>query len=418
MNRMKKYSGKLVGMLLAALLLSAGPTMPVTAAAQAVAETSVNSKADLVKMMSVNEINQDLQKMSPEELAATLKLFRSMRVAKVLYIGDASLEKMLAGATKGSINALGDPHTLYLDEKMYKDLETGTKGSFGGTGIVLGTKDKVLTVVAPIEGTPGEAAGVLGGDQILKIDGADTADMTLDEAVSKIRGPEGTKVTLTIYRSGQPVKEYPITRATIQIKSVGGKMLDGDIGYLRISMFSERTDAELSAKLNELKAKGMKRVVLDLRNNPGGLLEEGVKVAEHFVPKGPIVSVVSKDGTRTAYYADKEGERYPLAVLVNGGSASASEIVAGAIQDTKAGTLIGVKTYGKGSVQKVIPLDKTSGVKVTVAKYLTPNERSINGIGLEPDVKVELPERPADSKEPVKDTQLDAAVEWLKAQHE
>ncbi len=411
MNKIRKHAAKMSGALLLTFLLLIGNG---ATAQEGSALAMPENKAEVIKILALNEINQDLTKMTPEELAAALKMFRSMRVAKAVFIGDASMEKMLNGATKGAVGALGDPHTLYLDEKAYKELMLGTTGSFGGTGIVIGIKDKVLTVVAPIEGTPGEAAGVLGGDQILKIDGVDTADLSLDEAVNRIRGPKGTLVTLTIYRKGEAVKEYPITRATIQVKSVSGKMLDGGIGYLRISMFSERTDAELTSKLKELEEQGMKYTILDLRNNPGGLLEEGVKVAEHFVPQGPVVSVVTKDGTRTTYTSNLKNAPHPLAVLVNGGSASASEIVAGAIQDAKAGTLIGVKTYGKGSVQKVIPLDKETAVKVTIAKYLTPNERSINGMGLEPDVKVELPERQAESKEPVQDTQLDAAIMLLK----
>ena len=271
----------------------------------------------------------------------------------------------------------------------------------------------MLTVVAPIEGTPGEKAGIKSGDQVLMIDGKETKDMALDEAVGKIRGEEGTQVVLTLRRGDSEPQEYKLTRAKIEIKTVAGKMLPDGLGYIRISMFNEHTGADFAAKFSELEQAGMTGLVLDLRDNPGGLLDQSVKVAGKLVPKGPIVSVVTKDGSRRTFSAQQDAESYPLAVLVNGGSASASEIVAGAIQDRKVGVLVGSKTYGKGSVQKVIPLDRDSAVKVTIAKYFTPNDRSINGIGLEPDVKVEFPERKPGENEVFKDVQLDAAVKLL-----
>ena len=415
MKNFYKTQRKLIGSLLITALLLCGQLTPVFAE---VADKGANaavapSKDELYKFAAIKEIAQDLARLNDDELAAALKIFRSLRIAQALYIGEAAPEKMLLGATKGLMNSLGDPHSIYMDPKLYKELTLETKGSFGGTGLVIGIKDKILTVVAPIEGTPGEAAGILSGDQILKIDGFETSEMALDEAVNKIRGPEGSKLTLLIRRGALESKEYTITRAMIKIKNVSARMLDDKVGYIRISMFNEKTGEDLAEKLNELKGKGMKALVLDLRNNPGGLLEEGVKTAEFFVPKGPIVSVVTKDGSRRTFSAQQDAESYPLAVLVNGGSASASEIVAGAIQDRKVGVLVGSKTYGKGSVQKVIPLDRDSAVKVTIAKYFTPNDRSINGIGLEPDVKVEFPERKPGENEVFKDVQLDAAVKLL-----
>lgn len=361
------------------------------------------------KTLSVDEINRYLAQMSPAELAATAKLLRVNRLLKSQYVGDVNGEDLLTGAVKGAIAALGDPYSVYMDQRVYKEFTIHMKGSFGGVGIEIGIRDKQLTVIAPIEGTPAYQMGLASGDQILKIDGQETKDMTLDEAVGMIRGREGTQVTLTIGRDAETV-DYTITRAKIQIKSVSGKMLDDGIGYIRLSAFIENTGSDMAAKLQELEAEGLKAVILDLRNNPGGSLDEGVKVASAFVPRGPVVSVVVKDGSRDTFYSQLPAAKYPLVVLVNNGSASASEIVAGAVQDTGAGTLVGTKTFGKGSVQRLFGMNDGSAVKLTFAKYLTPGDRSINGAGLEPDVTVEA----ADPKETSRDLQLEKAVEILK----
>ena len=346
------------------------------------------------------------------DAASTLRLFRAMQIIKSRYVENTSADTLLTGAIKGMVSSLGDPHSIYMDPKMVKDFMVETEGSFGGVGIVLGAKEKVLTVVSPIEGTPGEKAGIKSGDSIIKINGQDTKTMALDEAVSKIRGPEGTQVTLTILR-GQDIRDYTLTRSNIQIKTVSGKMLPENIGYMRISMFNEQTNNEFVKKYQELEKEGMKAIILDLRDNPGGLLDECVKVANKFVPKGPVVSVVTRDGRRDTSTSNLEAVKYPCVVLVNGGSASASEIVAGAIQDTGAGTLIGTKTFGKGSVQTIMRLDGGAAIKLTIAKYYTPGGRSINGVGIEPDVKVDLPEK-MDRTE-MKDTQLDKALEIVKS---
>ena len=360
---------------------------------------------------SVLEINYYLSQMSPDELAATLKLFRAVQVVKGQYVGTAEGPLLMTGSLKGMVNSLGDPYSVYLDPKMYNELMLETKGSFGGVGIVLGVRDKQLTVVAPIEGTPAEAAGILSGDLIMKIDGQDTKDMALDEAVGKIRGKEGSKVTLTIQRDGKESQEYTLTRATIVLKSVSGKMLENGIGYIRLSMFSETTGNDFTQKMSELKEQGMTSLILDLRNNPGGLIGESVKVARLLVPQGPIVSVIGKNGERETSQSYLEKIPLPMVVLINGGSASASEIVAGAIQDSGAGKLIGVKTFGKGSVQRIIPLDKDSAVKITIAEYHTPKDRSIHGKGIEPDIVVEMPK----DKDAKNDPQLDKAIEVLKS---
>ncbi|MEG6584955.1 S41 family peptidase [Dendrosporobacter sp. 1207_IL3150] len=343
------------------------------------------------------------------DAASTLKFMRALQIVKSRYVEEVPMDTLMTGAIKGMIGSLGDPHSIYMDPKMYKEFMIETEGSFGGVGIVVGVKDKMLTVVSPIEGTPGDKAGIKSGDQILKIDGKDTKDMALDEAVGKIRGPEGSQVVLTIKRGNESAKDYTLTRSNIQIKTVSGKMLPDNIGYIRLSMFNENTGADFIKKYQELESAGMKAVVLDLRDNPGGLLEESVKVASKFVPKGPVVSVVMRDGHRETHSSNLEAVKYPVVVLVNGGSASASEIVAGAVQDTKAGTLIGTKTYGKGSVQTLMRID-SGAIKLTIAKYLTPSDRSINGIGIEPDIKIET----ADTRDPNNDVQLNKALEVLK----
>lgn len=349
--------------------------------------------------------------MDSGDFAALIRLQRTMRMIRTQYVEPVDSDTLMQGAIRGMVKSLGDPHSLYMDEKMYKEFMMETNGSFGGIGVVIGVKDKMLTVVAPIEGTPGEKAGIKSGDQVLKIDGKETKDMALDEAVGKIRGAEGTQVVLTLRRGDEEAKEFTLTRAKIEIKTVAGKMLPDGLGYIRISMFNEHTGADFDAKFKELEQSGMKALVLDLRDNPGGLLEQSVKVAGKMVPKGPIVSVVTRDGQREVHSSSLEEPRYRVAVLVNGGSASASEIVAGALQDTGVGVLIGSKTYGKGSVQTIKPMLMNGGaVKLTIAKYLTPKDRSINGIGIEPDIPVD-----GDKENGRVDPVLDKAIEVLKA---
>ena len=368
-----------------------------------------DNKDELAKIKALREIGGYLAKMDDNELAATLKLFRVAEVVKIGYVENVSPETIITGGINGTVNALGDPYSQYMDAATYKDFSRMTKGSFGGVGLVLGSKENVITVVAPIESTPGDKAGIKTGDQIVKIDGKDTKDLTLEQTVNLIRGPEGSEVTLTINRAGEEVRDYHLVRSNIEIKTVGGKMLDNGIGYIRLSMFNEHTGNDFSEKIEELAGQGMKGVILDLRNNPGGLLSESIKVANHFVPQGPVVSVVRRDGTKQTHFSDGETTKYPVVILVNGGSASASEIVAGAVQDTGAGTLIGTKTFGKGTVQITMPLGDDSAVKLTVAKYATPNDRFIHGIGIVPDIIVEMP----DGKENNKDLQLEKAIEVL-----
>ncbi len=393
--------------LIAALLLTCAPAL----AAPRGADQQARGAKTGADAEVIGEINGYLAEMNADELAATLKLLRVSKIINAVYVdGTANLD-LLSGAVKGAVGAVGDPYSEYLDARTLKEFLIEAKGIFGGVGLVLGIKDKRITVIAPIEGTPADRAGIARGDWIIAINGQPTKDMALDEAVGKIRGKEGTEVILTVGRTGQEPGDYTIVRDTIEIKTVSGKMLEGDIGYLRLTFFNENTGESLTAKLRELEGQGMKAAILDLRNNPGGLLEESVKVAGQFIPQGPVVSVVTRDGSRRTSYSQPGGPRYPLVVLINGGSASASEIVAGAVQDTGAGTIVGTHSFGKGSVQSLIPLGDGTAIKLTVARYHTPKDRVINGVGVEPDILVV---QPPDARETGSDAQLDKAIEVLK----
>lgn len=329
---------------------------------------------------------------------------RTLTVVERSFVEPIDSTRLWQGSVRGLVEALNDPHSIYMDEEMYQTFQSETSGSFSGVGLVVGKKDDQLVVVALIEGTPGALAGVKSGDHIVAIDGEDTTNLNLTEAVGKIRGEEGTTVTLTIQRGGE-TREFAIVRDNIKVHSVSAKMLDDSIGYLRITNFNESVADDLKKEYARLEEAGMKRVILDLRDNPGGLLDKSVEVAELFVKEGPVVSIVERDGTRTTYSSHSEGSPYPLVVLVNHGSASASEIVAGAVQDTQAGILIGSKTYGKGSVQTLVPL--TSGaLKLTIAKYYTPNEQMIDGVGITPNIVVEDTDQ--------EDAVLNQAIEYLK----
>ena len=352
-----------------------------------------------------------LFRLSAEEGLQALRFFRAFKVVQAQYVEGTDIERLMSGAIRGMVGSLDDPHSMYMDEKLYNEFKVETSGAFGGVGIVVGMKDKHLIVISPIEETPGEKAGIKSGDRIIRIDGAETKNMPLDEAVGKIRGPEGSQVTLSIERGEAEVLDFALTRSLIDIKTVGGKMLDEQTGYIRITAFNEHTGADFLKKYQELEEQGMKRLVLDLRNNPGGIVEESVKVAGRLVPKGPVVSMVTRNGKKETRNSNLETTPIPLAILVNGGSASASEIVAGAVQDTHAGTLIGTKTFGKGSVQTIYRLSD-GAIKLTIAKYYTPAERSINGVGIEPDIVVEgNGERRGEIGA---DPQLDKALEVLR----
>ncbi|WP_227762332.1 S41 family peptidase [Zhaonella formicivorans] len=341
---------------------------------------------------------------------------------KMKAIQPVSASQLIEGAAAGMVGSLNDPYSTYLAPEPFESLMEHLKGSYGGVGLLVSMeKENRLTVVSPFKGTPAQKAGILSGDWIVKIDGQETTNMTLEKAAQLMQGKPGTKVTLTVWREGlEGLKDYVLTRQIINIPSVEGQLLkkNRDIAYINITQFSENTGTELERVLKELGEQGFKGIVLDLRNNPGGELEAALQVASKFVPEGPIVHIVEKQRTETLM-ARGGNLKVPLVVLVNKGSASASEIVSGAIKDTKAGILVGEKTFGKGLVQTVFPLSGGAALKLTTAKYLTPNKTDINKKGIEPNVKVELPQElereiALTSPNEDKDPQLRKAIEILR----
>jgi len=325
-----------------------------------------------------------------------IKVFNEvMSIIEKNYVEPVKSETLLQGAINGMVKNL-DPHSSYMTAEMYKDLEVETRGSFGGIGTEITIHKDVLTIVSPIEDTPAFNAGIKSGDQIILIDGKSTKDITIMEAVKRLRGPRDTKVTLSILREGnQKLKEFVITRAIIKIVSVKYKVLDGGIGYIRLSSFQEKTMDDLTKALKTIntKEKPLKGIILDLRNNPGGLLTQSVEVSDAFLKSGTIVSTRgrSKIMESKAVARDTGDEpTCPMIVLVNEGSASAAEIVSGALQDNGRALILGTQTFGKGSVQTVIPLEGGAALKLTTAKYYTPKGRSIQAEGIVPDVVVKF----------------------------
>jgi len=319
-----------------------------------------------------------------------------MAIVKKSYVEEVDTKKLIYGAINGMLTAL-DPHSSFMPPDTYKELKLDTKGEFGGLGIEISIKDGILTVISPIEDTPAYRAGMKAGDQILKIDDKFTKDLTIMEAVKRMRGVKGTKVTLTIMREGfDKPKEFPLTRDIIQVKSVKFKMLDDGYGYVRIAQFQEKTADDLQKALDSLNDGGkgkLNGLVLDLRNDPGGLLDQAVKVAETFLDEGKlIVYTEGREKDSQMKFTSRKSQKqpdYPIVALINSGSASASEIVAGALQDHKRAVVMGVQSFGKGSVQTIIPLSDNSGLRLTTAKYFTPSGRSIQAKGITPDIVVE-----------------------------
>lgn len=339
-----------------------------------------------------------------------MRFITAYRFIETKYVNDTDDVKLIDGAIDGMVKSLNDPHSNYLSPKMYKTLMEQTEGSFAGIGVVMGMdNEQKIHIVGIMENSPGQKAGLQEGDEILAVDGVPVTQMAFDEVAAHVRGQAGTDVVLTIMRDNTN-QDITITRDNIKLKTVGHKMLDNNIGYIQIVSFSEDTANEFNEAYNDLKNQGMKALVLDLRNNPGGLLTTCVEIAKKLVPKGEIVSIVDKQGNKETYSSSLEAPEYPLAVLINKNSASASEILSGAIQDTKAGTIIGNTSYGKGSVQTILPMFEDDAVKLTIAKYYTPSGRSIDGTGITPDIEINLDENAT------LDTQLDKALEILKAQ--
>jgi carboxyl-terminal processing protease len=333
-----------------------------------------------------------------------IKLFNEVfDIVKKNYVDEVDSSTLIQGAINGMIRTL-DPHSSFMTPDLYKELEVETQGQFGGIGIEITILKDILTVVSPIEDTPAFNAGVKSGDQIIKIDGKSTKDITIMEAVKKLRGPKDTKVTITIMRENMSKpKDIVLTRAIIQIKSVKSKIFEDNIGYIRIASFHERTADDLRKALREIseKLQPMKGLVLDLRNDPGGLLIQAIEVSDMFLKSGIIVSTRGRTkNMETKAMARNNGNEIscPIVVLVNEGTASAAEIVAGALQDNGRALIIGTQTFGKASVQTVISLEDGSALKLTTARYYTPKGRSIQAEGIKPDIVVKYI-RPAEDAE-------------------
>ncbi|MFW6149715.1 MAG: S41 family peptidase [Atribacterota bacterium] len=338
--------------------------------------------------------------------------FESISIIRSEYIEkNIDVKKLAQGAIKGMLKELDDPYSRYLDPISFqREQENLFMGHFDGLGITITIVDEQLTVISPIEDSPAYQAGVETGDNIMEIDGETTKGMTLDEAVNILRGEKGTTVTLTIERENkEELLEIEIIRDTITIEAVKEKIIEDDkIGYIRVSTFNTNTGSELKETLNDFEKKSLEGIIVDLRNNPGGLLESAIEVASQFIKDGNIVRINSRDNVIKDY--DSYGNQYPdwpLVLLVNIGSASASEIVAGAIQDMNRGTILGETTFGKGLVQQVYSLSDNSAVTVSTSEYYTPNGRVINNVGIEPDIIIPI------DKEVEEDIQLEAAVDLL-----
>jgi len=321
---------------------------------------------------------------------------RALELIRSNYVEDPDAKELVQGAIRGMVSSL-DPHSSYMSERAFKEINMDIKGEFQGVGIQIGIKNQQLTVISPIEDTPADRAGIAAGDKILKINDEWTKDMTTEDAVDRMRGPKGTQVRLLIHREGwEKPRDFTITRDVIKVQSVKSRMLDDPgTGYVKIIQFQGQTAKDVDKALKKLEEKGMKRLVLDMRNNPGGLLDSSVDVSSLFLPKDKLVVYIQgrnkedrKDFLAGGTFPVRD---YPVVVLVNTGSASASEIVAGALQDSKRAVVVGTQTFGKGSVQTVFPLDGNTGMRLTTAKYYTPSGRSIQNVGISPDVEVKLP---------------------------
>ncbi|OGZ79388.1 MAG: hypothetical protein A2528_00430 [Candidatus Staskawiczbacteria bacterium RIFOXYD2_FULL_37_9] len=324
-------------------------------------------------------------------------------------------QKVVYGAIEGMTKSLGDPYTDFFDPNQAQRFQQDLSGSFDGIGVEIGIKKEMLTVVAPLSGTPGEKAGLKSGDLILKIDSKDATSMTTEEAVTLIRGKKGTIVTLNIFREGwTSAKDFKITRDTIVVPTMKWEIKDSNIAYIRFNEFGETLPADFKTAALKILQSPAKKIILDLRGNPGGYLEAAQNIAGWFLKQGQTVTIedFGKGKTQQIYKAEGNAElaNYPVVILIDQGSASASEILAGALRDNRNIKLIGTKSFGKGSVQEVTNLRGGSFLKITIAKWLTPKGDSISEIGLEPDVKVEISDKDIEDK---KDPQLDKALELI-----
>jgi len=361
-------------------------------------------------------VSPDAQSSTPQDLQTLFKPFwDAWQIIHTDYVDQpVDNTKLLEGAITGMVQSLGDPHSEYMDPQVYKDATNELSGSFEGIGAYVDTSGTVLTITKPIPGSPAEKAGLMAGDQIIAVDGVDMTGVNPEQVRSKVIGPAGTTVHLTVHRPGQSAPlQFDIVRAQINVPSVSGKMLNNGIAYIQITDFGETTTNELKTTLTTLLAQNPKGLILDLRDNPGGYLNTAVEVVSQFVDHGPVVYEQSSDGSKKEYDAMSGGlaTKIPMVVLINSNSASASEITAGALQDDGRAKLVGVVSYGKGSVQIRVPLSNNEGaVAITIAHWLTPKGTLIDKKGLTPDVYVSM--TAADINAGL-DPQLDAASQTL-----
>jgi carboxyl-terminal processing protease len=329
---------------------------------------------------------QNVFQMGREELSDLEDFFYVYEYARDQFVDEVPPSQLLEGAMAGLLDALGDPYTSYLNEDQYQRLLQETGGSFGGVGVYVGIRDNQIVIIAPIEGTPGAEAGLLRGDQILAVDGNDTENMTLDDIVELMRGEVGTTVELSVLREGESIpRSFRIRRALIAIESVKAKVVEDGIGYISVTEFNRSTSADFAEALRTLRSQDIRGLIVDLRDNPGGVLSDSIELAEMLVEPGPVVHIVDRSGIRDTKSSNTPGLGIPLVVLINGGSASASEIVAGAVKDRNAGILVGAQTFGKASVQGIFGLFSGAGFKITTDRYLTPNGTLIHEVGVAPD---------------------------------
>jgi len=347
-----------------------------------------------------------------EELRVFAEIFGRI---KANYVEPVADKVLLENAIRGMVSGL-DPHSSYLDSDEFKDLQVGTKGEFGGLGIEVGMEDGFVKVISPIDDTPAQRAGILSGDLIVRLDDTPVKGLTLNDAVKLMRGKPGSKITLTIVREGEekPLK-FEVVRAVIKVASVKRRLLEGEFGYIRISQFQSHTTDDLMKAVKKLKSEakgGLKGLILDLRNNPGGVLNTAVSVSDAFLTKGLIVYTKGRDDESQLQFEaapDDVLNGAPIVVLVNEGSASASEIVAGALQDHHRAVIMGRQTFGKGSVQTIIPIDQNAAVKLTTARYYTPSGRSIQAEGIKPDIELEevkIAQAESKGMKPIKESDL------------
>lgn len=322
------------------------------------------------------------------------RFFAAMRFIEGHYVQEVERGKLIDGAIGGMVNSLGDPHSIYLEPKLYSQLRAETSGTFGGIGVYMSFKNGGVQIMNVIPDSPGYKAGLLAGDEILAVDGQPIEEISPGEVAIKIRGEVGTQVELLIGREGYDDTTYTLTRENIKVKTVAGKMIEDKLGYIKISSFSESTGEEFKSTLAELERAGMKGFVLDMRQNPGGVITSCIEIAKELVPAGTIASVIQRDGQKEVFTSELPSAKFPIIILLDKNSASAAELLSGALQDTKVALVVGEKSYGKGSVQTLIPMMHEDGLKLTIAKYYTPNGRSIDGEGISPDVEVSLIETP------------------------